>query len=200
MRCVFFVPIFTARRVRKGFILSMKPSTYQSVGSSGICNKPQPDWRFEVPYQTASELFGQLTGLSLSDHIAHEVVDALGDGLSVLDVSPSPEAIAQKIAFVAKEKVWRPIMVLAIDGADVPTRPEKAKGRRPVASTNGRSGTLGRPMAGSQRLSLLPGGPGPDRASAKLASSADRPRIGTGVEASQTGRLDPTIQGSTLCG
>ena len=85
----------------------------------------------EVPYQTASELFGQLTGLSLSDHIAHEVVDALGDGLSVLDVSPSPEAIAQKIAFVAKEKVWRPIMVLAIDGADVPTRPEKAKGRRP---------------------------------------------------------------------
>lgn len=85
----------------------------------------------EVPYQTASELFGQLTGLSLSDHITHEVVDALGDGLSVLDVSPSAEAIGQKVAFLAKEKTWRPIVVLAIDGAAVPTRPEQAKGRRP---------------------------------------------------------------------
>jgi len=32
---------------------------------------------------------------------------------------------------VAKGKKWRPILALVIDGADVPTRPETAKGRRP---------------------------------------------------------------------
>jgi hypothetical protein len=35
---------------------------------------------------------------------------------------PSYEAVGQQ---------WRPILVLAIDGADVPTRPETAKGQSP---------------------------------------------------------------------
>ena len=29
----------------------------------------------EVPYETASELFSELTGLSLSDHLAHRIVE-----------------------------------------------------------------------------------------------------------------------------
>jgi hypothetical protein len=85
----------------------------------------------EVPYETASGLFGELTGLSFSDHIVHEVVGELTEGLTVLSVSPTIEEIRQKIAQVAEGRKWRPIVVLAIDGADVPTRPETAKGRRP---------------------------------------------------------------------
>jgi len=85
----------------------------------------------ETPYETASGLFGELTGLSFSDHIAHEVVGELTEGLTVLSVSPTVEEIRQKIAKVAEGRKWRPIVVLAIDGADVPTRPETAKGRRP---------------------------------------------------------------------
>jgi hypothetical protein len=85
----------------------------------------------EVPYERASELFHELTGLSFSDHIAHEVVGELTEGLTVLSVSPTAEEIAQKVAQVAEGKKWRPILVLVIDGADVPTRPETAKGRRP---------------------------------------------------------------------
>jgi Uncharacterised protein family (UPF0236) len=85
----------------------------------------------EVPYETASELFETLTGLSFSDHIAHEVVGEVSDGLTVLSVSPTAEQIRQKIAPVAQGKGWRPIVVLAIDGAAVPTRPETAKGGRP---------------------------------------------------------------------
>jgi len=85
----------------------------------------------EVPYETASDLFGELTGLSFSDHIAHEVVGELTEGLTVLSVSPTVEEIRQQIAPVAEGRKWRPIVVLAIDGADVPTRPETAKGRRP---------------------------------------------------------------------
>jgi hypothetical protein len=85
----------------------------------------------EVPYETACELFAELTGLPLSAHTAHEVTQAVATGVTVLDVAPSREAIIAKIAAVATGQPWRPILVLAIDGADVPTRPETAKGRRP---------------------------------------------------------------------
>ncbi len=85
----------------------------------------------ELPYETASQLFGELTGLALSDHLTHEIVGELTEGLTVLEVSPSAEEIAQRVGEVAKGKKWRPIVVLAIDGAQVPTRPEAAKGGRP---------------------------------------------------------------------
>jgi hypothetical protein len=85
----------------------------------------------EVPYETACELFAELTGLPLSAHTAHEVTQAVAEGLTVLDVTPSREEVLAKIAAVAAGQPWRPILVLAIDGADVPTRPETAKGRRP---------------------------------------------------------------------
>lgn len=85
----------------------------------------------EVPYETACELFEELTGLSLSAHTAHEVTQAVATGLTVLDVAPSREEILAKITAVATGQPWRPILVLAIDGAEVPTRPETAKGRRP---------------------------------------------------------------------
>lgn len=85
----------------------------------------------EVPYETACELFAELTGLPLSAHTAHEVTQAVAQGLTALDVAPSRAEILTKIAAVATGQPWRPILVLAIDGADVPTRPETAKGRRP---------------------------------------------------------------------
>jgi hypothetical protein len=82
----------------------------------------------EVPFETAQELFSELTGLSLSDHTIHEVVEEVGQGLGILDVSPTAEAIAQRVAEVAEGKKQPPIMVLAIDGAHVPTRPARARG------------------------------------------------------------------------
>jgi hypothetical protein len=85
----------------------------------------------EVPYETACELFEQLTGLPLSAHTAHDVTQAVAEGLTVLDVAPSRGEILGKITAVAMGQPWRPILVLAIDGADVPTRPETAKGRPP---------------------------------------------------------------------
>jgi len=85
----------------------------------------------EVPYETASDLFSELTGLSFSDHIAHGVVGELTQRLTVLSVSPTAEEIEQRVAQAAAGRKWRPILVLAIDGADVPTRPQMAKGRRP---------------------------------------------------------------------
>jgi hypothetical protein len=85
----------------------------------------------EVPYEKASKLFTKLSGIPMSDHVMHEVANAAGDELSVLDVSPTPDEIAARIQEVSQGKKWRPIMVLGIDGADVATRPESAKGSRP---------------------------------------------------------------------
>jgi hypothetical protein len=85
----------------------------------------------EVPYETACELVEALTGWPLSAHTAHEVTQGVAEGVTVLDVAPSREAILAKSTAIAMGQPWRPILVLAIDGADVPTRPETAKGRRP---------------------------------------------------------------------
>lgn len=85
----------------------------------------------EVPYETASEVFEELTGLSVSAHTAHEVTNEVAEGLGILAVSPPQEEIATRIAAVAHGKKQPPIVVLGIDGAQVPTRPETAKGQRP---------------------------------------------------------------------
>ena len=82
----------------------------------------------EVPYEKASQLFTKLSGIGMSDHVMHDVANAAGDDLSVLDVSPTREEIVERIQAVAQGKKWRPIMVLGMDGADVATRPENAKG------------------------------------------------------------------------
>jgi hypothetical protein len=84
-----------------------------------------------LPYETACELFEKLTGLPLSAHTVHEVTQGVAQGLTVLDVAPGWEDIAARIAAVATGQTWRPILGLAIDGAEVPTRPETAQGWRP---------------------------------------------------------------------
>src|SRR5437762_3336087 len=85
----------------------------------------------EVPYETAQALLRELTGVEVSTARTHELINAVGEGLEVFDVAPSREELAAKIAAVATGRRRRPIVVLAIDGADVPTRPETAKARRP---------------------------------------------------------------------
>jgi hypothetical protein len=85
----------------------------------------------EVPYETAQDLLQELSGVGLSTARMHELTNTVAAGLSVLDVTPPRQEILAKIAAVAEGRRWRPIGVLAIDGADLPTRPEAAKGRRP---------------------------------------------------------------------
>jgi len=85
----------------------------------------------EVPYETAQELFRELTGVELSTARRHELTNAVGEGLGVLEVAPPRAELATKIAAVAEGRRWRPIVVLAIDGADVPPRPDGAKELRP---------------------------------------------------------------------
>ena len=82
----------------------------------------------EVPFETAQERCAELTGLSLSDHTGHAVGGELSYQLDVLEVRPTAAAMAERVAELAVGQTWRPVVVVASDGAFVPTRPEAAKG------------------------------------------------------------------------
>jgi len=88
----------------------------------------------EVPFETAQELFAELTGLAWSEHTLHAVAGELSHELGVLEVSPTAAEIAHRVAAMAAGKTWRPVLVWASAGACVPTRPEQAKGQ----ATSGR--------------------------------------------------------------
>ena len=116
----------------------------------------------ELPYETGCELFEELTGLPLSAHTAHDMPQAVAAGVTVLEVAPSRAAIRAKLAAVATGQPWRPILVLAIDGAEVPTRPATAKVGGPGARTLGRSarcgpGRGGKPQAAASTCSRTTG-------------------------------------------
>ena len=85
----------------------------------------------EVPYATASTLFGQLTGMSVSSERMHTVTHQVAAGLSAAEVAPSRAEIDRLVAQVAAGRFRRPVLVLGIDGAYVPSRPESARERRP---------------------------------------------------------------------
>jgi hypothetical protein len=123
-------PYFYCENCKKGFhplddvlILSdsVKQWDMQEAGASVAA---------ELPYNKAQELFEELTGLSMSDHTMHDIVGNLCEEVDVLDIAPSAEEIEEKVRTVGEGKKWRPIMVLTIDGALVPTRPDEAKGKR----------------------------------------------------------------------
>jgi hypothetical protein len=85
----------------------------------------------EVPYDEAQRLFGDLTGVGVGSERMHTFTNQVAEGLTVLDVAPSRDEITRRIAEVAAGRFRRPVVVLGIDGASVPTRPERARGRRP---------------------------------------------------------------------
>jgi hypothetical protein len=85
----------------------------------------------EVPYDEAQKLFGDLTGVGVGSERMHTFTNHVAEGLTVLDVAPSRDEIERRIAEVAAGRWRRPVLVLGIDGAYVPTRPESARGRRP---------------------------------------------------------------------
>jgi DNA-directed RNA polymerase subunit RPC12/RpoP len=85
----------------------------------------------ELPYEEAQTVFSDLTGVALGSERLHTFTHQAAEGLTVLDVAPSRDAIERRIQEVAAGRFRRPVLVLGIDGAYVPTRPESARGRRP---------------------------------------------------------------------
>ena len=81
----------------------------------------------EVPYDTAQALFRDLTGVPFGSERMHTLTNQVAENLTVVDVAPSRAEIERRIAEVAAGRFRRPVMVLGIDGASVPTRPDSAR-------------------------------------------------------------------------
>ncbi len=86
----------------------------------------------ELPFKTAEETFRRTTGDSLSSGHMHETTNKIANSFGILDVCPAKAKIAQKIDAIAEKNYRRPVMMLAIDGAHAPIRPEASarKGKR----------------------------------------------------------------------
>jgi hypothetical protein len=84
----------------------------------------------EMPYDEAQTLLNDLTGVGIGSERMHTLTNQVAEGLTVVDVVPSREEITRRIAEVAAGKWRRPVVVLGIDGAYIPTRPESARKRR----------------------------------------------------------------------
>jgi hypothetical protein len=76
----------------------------------------------EVPYDTAQSLFHDLMGVPFGSERMPTVAKQVAEGLTVLDVAPSREEIERRIASASIGRFRRPVIVLGIDGAYVPTR------------------------------------------------------------------------------
>jgi hypothetical protein len=124
-------PYFYCRYCRTG--------TYPLDGVLGLCpgqiqldvQQAAADLATEMPSETASAMLGRLSGITVSSERLHTLTNQVAQGLSVLDVAPSRAEIDQRVAEVAAGRFRRPVLVLGIDGAYVPSRPESARGRRP---------------------------------------------------------------------
>lgn len=62
----------------------------------------------EVSYETASTLFGRLSGIPVSSERLHTFTHQVAAGLSVLDVAPSRDEIDRRVAQVAMGRLRRP--------------------------------------------------------------------------------------------
>jgi hypothetical protein len=114
----------------------------------------------EGPYDTAQALLRDLTGMSCGRARMPTVPTQVGETLTVLDVAPSREAILRRIASGSAGRFRRPVWVLGIEGAYVPTRPASARepqeGRRPTRAKRARWRGQWRAAKG-WRCSLLAG-------------------------------------------
>ena len=86
----------------------------------------------EMPYEMASETIKRCTGIDLSTHHSHDVTNEMVQDLGVLDVCPDREEIHCKVEQLSAGKFRRPVLMIGLDGAHAPTRPEPSprKGKR----------------------------------------------------------------------
>ena len=77
----------------------------------------------DLPYDRAAEHFTELTGIEVSSHFGYETLNAIGEKATVEVVIPTREEINRRINELSDDTSF-PVMVLAADGAHMPTRPE----------------------------------------------------------------------------
>lgn len=78
----------------------------------------------ELPFDTAEEAYKRCTGNMAGKHHIHKVTRDIAGKLNVLDACPSRDELLLRLQNIAADKFGRPVLMLALDGAHVPLRPE----------------------------------------------------------------------------
>lgn len=78
----------------------------------------------ELPFELATEAFERCTGETLSAHSCHEATNRIAEEISLLDCCPTEEEVEAKVTELKEGKLRRPILMIAVDGALAPVRPE----------------------------------------------------------------------------
>lgn len=78
----------------------------------------------EVPQERASQLFERLTGVKLRNHGRHELAAPMGEAADPVWVLPSRQRVEALIEEAGNGRGWPPVLVVAAEGAAVPTRAE----------------------------------------------------------------------------
>ncbi len=125
-------PYFYCKKCGKGF--------YPLDEAMGLATSPKQydiqdleAWlSSELPFKTAEEAYERATGNDLSSGHMHDITNKIADQVCILDVCPTKVEIEQKINEIAEGSYRRPVIMLAIDGAHAPTRPDPSprKGKR----------------------------------------------------------------------
>jgi hypothetical protein len=85
----------------------------------------------KMPYHEAVEEFAELTGIKVSNHLAHETLNRIAEAATLETVIPTREEIERRIEAAKTTPEDRPVLVVACDGAHAPTRPKgPRKGKR----------------------------------------------------------------------
>jgi hypothetical protein len=86
----------------------------------------------DMTFDKASQTYQKFTDEKLSADHVHETSNRIAGHFDIVDVCPSRDEVEAKIVELSKGKTWRPVMMMAIDGAKEPTRPEPSpwKGKR----------------------------------------------------------------------
>ena len=128
---VFERPYVYCRRCQKGFYpfdsaVNFAPGRLQLDGQQAAAKTG-----IEMPYDEAHTFLHDLTGGTMGAERMHTRTNHVAQGLTVLAIAPSREESEKRMAQVSAGQWRRPVVVLGIDGAFVPTRPESARGCRP---------------------------------------------------------------------
>lgn len=124
-------PYFYCPSCRKGFYPLDEALCLSEHQKQYDIQEAATELALEMPYERAAFLLDRWTDASMSDCTVHQVLSQVGADLDVLDVAPTAKEVHTLIDEVQAKQKHKPIAVLAIDGADVPTRPETARGSRP---------------------------------------------------------------------
>ena len=76
-------------------------------------------------------MLGDVTGLGVGRERMPPCTTHVAEGRTVWEVAPARDESERRLAEVAAGRFRRPVLGLGIAGASVPTRPERARGRRP---------------------------------------------------------------------